>query len=143
MRVKFVTDQALHWQQCHSPIVIDGMVINNTVNILCCCLPIPGNFVLAMDELSENVTEEQTGKECKPFPLPRQPEAYGNQAIKFLNNWGYTNKKWSEKDGSVVMCFNVAALAGAADLVWNNPAWKAADKPGSTGPGAGVHRLEN
>lgn len=55
-------------------------------------------------------------------------EEYASNAIRFLNAWSYKNTGYSQADGSLVMAYSGTAMVMAAELLYNTPQWKAADK---------------
>jgi len=48
---------------------------------------------------------------------------YADKAVYYINAWSSINKKYSEGDGSLVMCYNGTALVMAAELMSDYSGW--------------------
>lgn len=65
---------------------------------------------------------------------------YGKKAIYFLNAWADKNKGYSEADGPLVMSYSGPGLLIAADLMKDQPIWKASQQASFTNWVATVYR---
>jgi len=59
---------------------------------------------------------------------PSERQTYAEQAHRFIMDWAEKNTKYSDADGSLVMCYNGTALAFAAELLWDYPGFTTDDK---------------
>ena len=53
---------------------------------------------------------------------------YGEKACYFLNAWAFTNKKYSEHDGVLVMAYSGSGLLMAAEIMSDDKLWNKEDK---------------
>ena len=53
---------------------------------------------------------------------------YGEKACYFLNAWAFTNKKYSERDGVLVMAYSGSGLLMAAEIMSDDKLWNKEDK---------------
>ncbi len=61
---------------------------------------------------------------------PSARARYAEKARSILNAWASTNTQTSGKDGELVMAYVGTAMALAAELLWDDPAWSGAERAG-------------
>ncbi len=78
---------------------------------------------------SLSIQQDAFGAYCSAlaYQLSGQKK-YGEKACFFLNAWAYTNTKYSEHDGVLVMSYSGSGLLMAAELMSDTKIWTSKDK---------------